>query len=114
MTYCCVHQLVYPRHKERVNGTSLIKICIVHTHAPLPSLLLHHHRVSQPLWVKYLFNSPCLFELCYLIFDNLYVFLRRTPRWLSFRSDGGINIEMMTNEVWTNFSLDPKQDWVLA
>ena len=100
MTYRCIHQLVYPRHRERVFGTSLIEICEIHTHAPLPSLLLHHHRVSQPLRVKNLFNSPCLFELCYLIFYSLYVFFKRMPSWLSFWNDGRINIQMMTNEVW--------------
>ena len=100
ITYSCIHQLVYSRHRERVFGTSLIEICEIYTHTPLPSLLLHHHRVSQPLRVKHLFNSPCLFKFCYLIFDSLCMLLGRTPRWLSFQSDGRINIQMMTNEIW--------------
>ena len=100
MTYRRIHQLIYLRHKERFFGASLIKICKVHTHAPFSCFLFHHYYVSQPLRIKYLFDSPCLLEFCYLIFDSLYMFLGRTPRWLSSRNDGRINIQMMTNEIW--------------
>ena len=75
MTYRRIHQLIYPRHRERVFGTSLIKICKVHTHTLFSCFLFHHYCVSQPLRIKYLFESPCLLEFCYLILDSLYMFL---------------------------------------
>ena len=100
MIYCHIHQLIYPRYRERVFGTSLIEICKVHIHAPFPSFLFHHHCISQLLRIKHLFDSPCLLEFCYLIFDNLCMLLGWTPRWLSSRNDGWINIQMMTNKVW--------------
>ena len=100
MTYRRIHQLIYLRHKERVHGTSLIEICKVHTHTPFSCFLFHHYGVSQPLRIKYLFDSPYLLEFCYLILDNLYMYLGRTPRWLPPRSDGRINIQMMTNKIW--------------
>ena len=100
MTYRRIHQLIYPRHKERVIGTSLIKICKVHTHMPLSCFLFHHYCVSQPLRIKHIFDSPCLLEFCDLILDNLYMFLKWTPRWLYSQSNGWINIQMMTNEIW--------------
>ena len=100
ITYHRIHQLIYLRHRERVFRTSLIKICKVHTHAPLSHFLFHHHCISQPLEIKHLFDSPCLLEFCYLIFNSLCMLLGWTSRWLSSRSDGGINIQMMTNEIW--------------
>ena len=100
MTYHRIHQLIYPRHRERVLGTSLIEICKVHTHTSFSYFLFHHYCVSQPLRIKHLFESPCLLEFCYLILDSLYMLLGRTPRWLSSRSDGRINIQMITNEIW--------------
>ena len=51
MTYRHVHQLIYP------------------------SFLFHHHYISQPLRIKHLFDSPCLLEFCYLIFDSLCMLL---------------------------------------
>ena len=47
MAYCCIHQLNYPRHRERVFGTSLIKICEVHIHTPFPSFLFHYHLLAK-------------------------------------------------------------------
>ena len=100
MIYRRIHQLIYSRHRERVFGISLIEICKVYTHVPLPRFLFHHHCISQSLRIKHLFDSPYLLEFCYLIFDGFCILLGWTPRWLSSRSDGGINIQMMTNEVW--------------
>ena len=100
MTYRHIYQLIYPRHRERVFRTSLIEIYKVHTHAPLSCFLFHHYCISQPLRIKHLFDSPCLLEFCYLILDNFYMFPGWTPRWLSSRNDGWINIQMMTNEIW--------------
>ena len=92
MTYRRIYQLIYLRPRERVFRTSLIEICKVHTHAPLSCFLFHHYCISQLLRIKHLFDSPCLLEYCYLIFYSLYMFLGRTPRWLSSRSDGWIDI----------------------
>ena len=75
MTYHRIYQLIYPRHRERVFETSLIEICKVDTHVPLPRFLLHHHCISQPLRIKHLFDSPCLLEFCYLIFDSFCMLL---------------------------------------
>ena len=100
MTYCRIYQLIYSRHRERVFRTNLIEIYKVHTHVPLSCFLFHHYCISQPLKIKHLFDSPCLLEFCYLILDSLYMFFRRMLRWLSSRSDGWINIQMMTNEIW--------------
>ena len=41
-----------------------------------------------------------MFELCYLISDSLSMFFGWTPRWLSLWSNGRVNIQMMTNEIW--------------
>ena len=41
MSYCCIHQLIYPRHRERVFGTSLIEICEIHMHTPFSCFLFH-------------------------------------------------------------------------
>ena len=45
MAYRCINQLIYLRHRKRVFGTSLIKICEVHTHMPFPSFLFHYRHI---------------------------------------------------------------------
>ena len=100
MTYPRIYQLIYPRHRKRVFRTSPIEIRKVHTHAPLSYFLFHHYSVSQPLRIKHLFNSPCLLKFGYFILDNLYMFLGQAPKWLPFWSNGWIDIQMITNEIW--------------
>ena len=46
MAYCCVHQLVNPRHKEGVLWASFIQVYEIYTYVPLPSLLLYHYDIS--------------------------------------------------------------------
>ena len=55
---------------------------------------------SQPLRIEHLFNSPCLLKFGYFTFDSLYMFLGRALMWLPFRSNGWIDIQMMTNKIW--------------
>ena len=76
MAYRCIHQLVYLSHREWVFRTSPVEICKVHTHPPFSCLLFHYHGIHQPLRVKYLFYSPCLFKFGYFTLDSLYMFLR--------------------------------------
>ena len=100
MTYRRIYQLIYPKHRKRVFRASLVKICKINTHTPFSCLLFHHYCIGQPLKIKNLFDSPCLLEFCYLILDSLYKFPGWMLRWLFFRSETWIDIQMMTNETW--------------
>ena len=99
MTHGCIHQLVYLRHGKWVLGTSLIEVREVHAYSPLSCLLFYHHRIGQPLRVKNFLDSPSLFELGHLTPNSLGVLLRWSPMRLSLRSNGGIHVESMTNEI---------------
>ena len=85
MAYCRIYQLIYPRHRERIFGAGLVKVCEVYVDAPFPCLLLHHYCISQPLGVE-IFNCPCLFEFNHLSLYCLHVFTRGAPRRLLFWS----------------------------
>ena len=46
IAYRCIHQLIYPRHREMIYGIGLIEVCEVHTHTPFSSFLFHYHCIS--------------------------------------------------------------------
>ena len=100
MAYSGIHQLIYSSHKERILGASFIQICEVHTHPPLPILLLHYHCISQPVRVDNFLNSPSLLKLVHLFLDSIRMLLRLVPRWLLPREDNRVDIEMMAYKVW--------------
>ena len=100
MSNGCIHQLVYLRHGKWILGTSLIEVREIHAHSPLSCLLLYHHRIGQPLRIKNFFDSPSLLELGHLTSDSFGVLFWWAPRWLSFRNNGRIHIESMTDETW--------------
>ena len=76
MAYRYIHQLVYSRHREGIFWASLIQICEVYTYSPLPTLLLHYYDIGQPLGVKDLLDSLCLFELYHLFPNSVCMFFR--------------------------------------
>ena len=43
---------------EGISWPSLIKVCVIHTHAPSTIFLKYQHRVSQPLRMKNFNNKP--------------------------------------------------------
>ena len=67
VAYSCIHQLVYLRHWERVFWTRLVQVCEVYANSLLPTLLLYHNSIGQPLGVEDLFDSPYSFELHHFI-----------------------------------------------
>ena len=71
MTYSRVHQLVNPRHRERVLRASFVQIRKINTYAPLSSLLFYHYSVSQSFRVKNLFNSPSPLKFRYLVLYSI-------------------------------------------
>ena len=99
MADCCIHQLVYSRHKEGVFWASLIQICEVHAYLPLPALLLRYYGIGQPFGVEDLLDSPCLFELHHLFPDSVCMFFRWASSRLLLRSDGWVNVQMMADEI---------------
>ena len=46
MAYRYVHQLVYPRKKEKIFRTSFVQVCEVYAHSPLSVLLFYYHNVG--------------------------------------------------------------------
>ena len=76
MVHRCIHQLIDPRHKERVLWASFIQVCKVYTYVPFPSLLFYHYCISQSFKVKDFFDNPSLLELRHLVLDNIRVFIR--------------------------------------
>ena len=40
-----VYQLIYLRHREWIFRASLIQICEINAHSPLPTLFLYHYHV---------------------------------------------------------------------
>ena len=76
MAHNCIHQLVDPRHRERVLWACFIQVCKVYIYAPFHSLLFYHYCISQPFKVEDFFNSPSLLELHHLVLDSIRVFLR--------------------------------------
>ena len=95
-----IHQLVYLRYHERIFRTSFVQIYEIHTHTLLPTLLLYHDHVDQPFTVEHLFYNSHLFKLDHLFFDSLGMFFRGTSQWLFLRGNRGVNVQMVTNEVW--------------
>ena len=71
MAHSYIHQLVNPRHRERVLWASFIQVYKVYTYSPNPSLLFYHYCISQPFRVENFFNSPSLLELHHLVLDNI-------------------------------------------
>ena len=80
MAHCCIHQLIYSRHREGIFWASLILICEVHTYSPFSVLLFHHHSIGQPFRVKDFLDSSYLLELHHLISNNICMFLGWAPR----------------------------------
>ena len=69
MACCCVYQLVYPRHGERVLGACFVQVREVYTNSSLSTFLLDYHGVGQPFKVKNLFDNPCMLKLHHLVSD---------------------------------------------
>ena len=75
MAHSCVHQLVNPRHRERVLWAGFVQVCKIYTYTPLSRLFLYHHSVSQPFRVKNLFNSPDLLKFHHLVLYSIRMLL---------------------------------------
>ena len=69
-----INQLVYFRNRVRILRTCSIKVGKINANFPYPTLLPHHYNVSQPLWIKYLFDSPSLFQILHFFHDFRMVF----------------------------------------
>ena len=76
MAYSGIHQLVYLRYGKRVPRACFIQICKVHTHPPLPILLLHYHYIDQTLRVEDFLNSSRLLKLVHLLPNSIRMLLR--------------------------------------
>ena len=51
MSYCGIHQLIYPWQGYAVLWVGLIQVCKVHTHPLFPICLLYEDNVGQPVRV---------------------------------------------------------------
>ena len=60
----CVYQLIYLGQRETVLGTGLIKILEIHTHYPLPTVLLYQHHIRQPLGYWTSLMNPARRSFC--------------------------------------------------
>ena len=85
MTDSSVYQLIYLGHREWILRASLIQICEINAHSPLPTLFLYYYRVCQPFRIEDLLDSPSLLEFRYLLSDYFYMLFGWTSRELLFR-----------------------------
>ena len=66
-----INDLINMRQSKGISWTSLVQICVIHTHTPSAVLLEYQHRVSQPLRVKNFHDKPCRQEPGYLLTNSL-------------------------------------------
>ena len=93
-----INDLINTREGKRICWTSLIKICVIHTHVPGAIFLKHQHLVSQPLRIKNFHGKPSCQEPGYFLSDGLPSLLIKTAKKLFDRLKLWINIKSVLNE----------------
>ena len=93
-----INNLINTRESKRISRASLIKVGIIHAHAPSAILLKYQHRVSQPLRMKYFNDKPGRQEPGYLFTNSLAPFFIETTKKLLDQFKLGINIESVLSE----------------
>ena len=66
-----VYQLIYPRHREQIFWADFIQIHEVYIDSPLPTFILYHYLIGQPLRVKDFLDSPYFFKLYHLVPNSI-------------------------------------------
>ena len=73
MAYNCIHQLINPRHGERVLWTGFIQVCEIYVYSSFSTFLLYYHCIGQPFRVEPLFISLNLLKLSHFIPNSIRV-----------------------------------------
>jgi len=90
-----IHRSVNTGNRVGILRTSLVEVCEVDAHPPLPANFLYQLHVRQPLRVLDLPDMASLEQLLCLFSDDL------TPFFFSGEQVGpGVHSETMTQEVW--------------